>query len=421
MNPYLSWAILLIVAGGLGWYYNGKSQSKTKVSPARAVVEKSEQVSAAKKPKRQPKKAKETSPSALPAKQHKQELRVNTAAHDEPDNDNENDMDNLQFAKEFAKAQAGSTLGGSAKDSKKAQKKAKTQRIKHGDSKGMALSTSASSTGAEADDDMSPVDETPVAPVTAGNVSDMLEPAEPSASVLRITGAEEKKKQKQEKKEPKPAETKKQRQARLKREKQRAMVQEAEKERRDLQEKQLHSAREHERREAAKSTQHAPDAWKKTLSDSTNANGVKPAATTTTAALLDTFDETPSVTSTQTKESKPASSGSTEKSWAQDLPSEEEQMRMLNAINSDDDWTTVPSKKEKKAKQGNKSGDNMSEVSETASVRSIPAAVKPKSKPKKKKSSNAATPVFQPSTVPIVPPSIAAAQKAHPLDSDWTA
>ena len=407
MNPYVSWAILLIVAGGLGWYYNGKSQSKTRLTPARSVVEKSEQVSAAKKPKRQPKKAKETSPLAAP----KQELRVNTAAHDKPEP--ENDMDNLQFAKEFAKAQTGSALSGPAKESKKAQKKAKTQRIKHGDSKGMAVSTSASSTtGAEADDDMSPVDETPT---TAGDVSDMLEQAAPSASVLRITGAEEQKKQKKDKKEAKPAETKKQRQARLKREKQRAMVQEAEKERRDLQEKQLHTAREHERREAAKSKQPAPDAWKKSLSDTTN--GVKPAAPAPAPApsgLLDTFDEAPSVTSTQTKESKPASSGSTEKSWARDLPSEEEQMRMLNTINSESEWTTVPTKKEKKVKQANKSGDNMSEVSEAPSVSST------KSKTKKK-TSNAAAPAFQPSTVPIVPPSIAAAQKGHPLDSDWAA
>ena len=392
MNPYLSWAILLLVAGGLGWYYNGKSQAKTRATPARAAVEKTEQVAAAKKPKRQPKKPKENNEK----EKEKQELRVNTSAA-EP----ENDVDNVQFAKEFSKVQTGSALAGPGKDSKKAQKKAKTQRIKQGDSKGMAVSTSASSTaGAEADDDMSPVDDAPVAPVTAGDVSDMLEEPAPAASVLRVTDTEQKQKQqKKEKKEPKPAETKKQRQARLKREKQRAMVQEAEKERRELQEKQLHTAREHERREAAKKSAPAPDAWNKSLSETTN--GVKPA----TSTLLDTFSETPS---TQAKT----------ENWAQDLPSEEEQMRMLNTINSESEWTTVPSKKEKKAKQANKSGDNMSEVSEAPSASSA-KSTKPKPKPKKK--SNAATPAFQPSTVPIVPPEIAAAQKGHPLDSDWAA
>lgn len=395
MNPYLSWAILLLVAGGLGWYYNGKSQAKTRATPARAAVEKTEQVAAAKKPKRQPKKAKENNEK----EKVKQELRVNTSASASAAAEPENDMDNVQFAKEFAKVQTGSALAGPGKDSKKAQKKAKTQRIKHGDSKGMAVSTSASSTtGADADDDMSPVDDTPVAPIAAGDVSDMLEEPAPSVSVLRVTDTEQHKKQQKEKKEPKPAETKKQRQARLKREKQRAMVQEAEKERRELQEKQLHTAREHERREAAKKSAPAPapDAWKKSLSETTN--GVKPA----TSTLLDTFSET------QTKT----------EDWAQDLPSEEEQMRMLNTINSESEWTTVPSKKEKKAKQANKSGDNMSEVSEAPSASSA-KSTKPKPEPKKK--SNAVTPAFQPSTVPIVPPEIAAAQKGHPLDSDWPA
>lgn len=390
MNPYLSWALLLFVAGGLGYYYNGGSHVLTKP----ATVEKTEQVSAAKKPKRQSKKA------AAPVAP-KQDLRVNTspeaaatatatATADEPD------YDNVQFARDLAKAKNGSALAVESDGSKKTQK-AKTQRIKHGDSKGLQLSTSASSTtGADADDDMSPIDDTPVS-VSAGDVSDMLEAAAPAASTLRITGSEKPKKEKK-KAEPKAVETKKQRQTRLKREKQRVMNQEAEQERRQLLEKQLHTAREHERREAAKTktSQPAPDAWKKPLSNTTNG---------APASLLDTFD----APSSGQKSDQSGQSGQTaDQVWTQDMPSEEEQMRMLSSID-ESEWTTVPNKKEKKKRDANKSGDNMSEASSETPVPPKPKTVK--------KNAAAATLAFEPSTVPTV----TAPAKGHPLDSDWTA
>lgn len=419
MNPYLSWAIVLVVTGSLGWYYKQESPSRTRVTPTRSSLEKGENVSPAKKPKRQTKKPKDVpSPSAVHAKQ---ELHVNTsrttpsATVDAP---GDAGADNLQFAKDFAKVKNGDALSvASSSSSKKSQKK--TQRIKAGNDKGSQMSTSASSTtGADADDDMSSVEsplDTPVG--AAGDVSDMLETAASSASVLRITGSAEdelakKKKQNKQKAENfKVAETKKQRQQRIKRENNRAMVQEAEQQRRNLLEKQLHVAREHERREAQKSKpSSAPNAWAKPpLSNQTN--GVQQ-PTAAPVGLLDTFDgesqSKPNNASAQPKGSK-SNTASTEKSWASDLPSEEEQIRMLSNMNSENEWTTVSSKKKDKKKDPNRSSDNMSETSSEA----------PSAKANTKK-----TPSFQPPPAPPViasAPTPASAQKSHPLDSDWTA
>ncbi|KAL1954237.1 hypothetical protein VTO42DRAFT_1470 [Malbranchea cinnamomea] len=422
MNPYLSWAILLLIAGGLGWYYNGRSPSRTRVAPTRTYVEKSEVASTAKKPKRQPKKPRDvTSASATP---DKQELRVNTSQTTSTavDNEPESGMDNLQFAKEFSKVQNGSALSVASSSSGKKTQKKKTQRIKQGDSRG-ALTSASSTTGADADDDMSPVDwvqDTPV--VSAGDVSDMLEPAAPAASVLRITGSPEnepvnKKKNKQKAENSKPTETKKQRQQRIKKENAKALVQEAEEQRRKLLEKQLHTVREHERRETAKFNTQPSNAWN-TTPPAKQTNGVQqPVAAS--GGLLDTFDaESPpkvNGVAAQKEDSTPVHNGSIEQSWTQDLPSEEEQIRILSNLSSENEWTTVSSKKEKKKKNGvNKSGDNLSETnSETPSV-------KPNSKTTDKTSSMQPPPAPSDLTSALTATSVST-QKGHPLDSDWTA
>lgn len=54
MNPYISWALLLVVAGGLGWYYNAPNpKAKPTVKPA---AEKIESATGVKKPKKKAKK-----------------------------------------------------------------------------------------------------------------------------------------------------------------------------------------------------------------------------------------------------------------------------------------------------------------------------------------------------------------------------
>ncbi|KAJ6120660.1 hypothetical protein N7523_004940 [Penicillium sp. IBT 18751x] len=379
MNPYLSWAILLVVAGGLGWYYTNGQAPKAKTA-IRTAVEKTEAVVApAKKQKaRKPK-------AAEPAK--KSEVKTVVSPPTTEDEQPDEDVDHKEMARRMAAMKNGTPLPAapSAKSQKKKQKKA-TQ-LESG-------SHASSTTGAEADDDLSPAPSPQVnAASSAGYVSDMLEAPAAGASVLRVTGNMESEPKKQKVQSFKQVETKKQRQQRLKNEARKEQVQEAEAERRKLLEKQLHTARESERRETARSQAPTSNAWQTKAAPKTNGASQPPAAAPVAAPvqLLDTFE--PSATAPQKK-------------WDQNLPSEEEQMRILGASGSqvDDEWTTVPSKKTKK--KGGKADE-----SETSASESQPAPVAPMAAPEPRVT---VTPTY-------IPDILRSREKGHPLDSDWTA
>ncbi|KAB8070432.1 hypothetical protein BDV29DRAFT_33772 [Aspergillus leporis] len=394
MNPYISWALLLVVAGGLGWYYNGPVP-KTK-TPIKPVVEKAESVVGVKKPKKTKK-----SPEPSPAPANKAEEKpAYTPKSEEEDVDEE--IDKKEMAKRFAAVKNGNSPKDSNKDSNKAQKKknkkgANPLAASNNERSTSRVSTRTSSTtGAEADDDLSPAGSPKViaAVNSAGYVSDMLEAPVPAASVLRVTGSieSEAEKKKQKPQSFKQVETKKQRQQRLKNEVRKQQVQEAEEERRKLLEKQLHTAREAERREAAKSKPVAqPNAWQ-TQKVTNGANGIPKAAPAPKVELLDTF------------EPEASSAAASSKEWDQGLPSEEEQMRILGA--GEDQWTTVSSKKIKK--KGGKTDESEASAFEDQPTPVAPAALAP-GEPKVK-----ITPTYLPD---ILRPK----QKGHPLDSDWAA
>lgn len=387
-NPYISWAIVLAFAGGVGYYYNGlKPKSR---SPAKPIAEKTEHVPATKKQKRKAKKAPE--PPAAPASR-----TVDTTAEpkvqqaDQPDED----IDNKEMAKRLAAVRNDAPQVGSdnTKSQKSKKKKATTAAHLTGDSSvrsGSHTSTRTSSTGAEADDDLSSTGSPRVnAASSAGDVSDMLEAPAPGASVLRVTGSMESESKKQKPQSFKQVETKKQRQQRMKNEARKAQVQEAEEERRKLLEKQLHMARESERREAARSQPAPTNAWQtKPKANATNGTPKASPAPAPKMDLLDTFDDkaTPSET----------------KKWDQGLPSEDEQMRMLG-MKAQDEWTTVPSKKMKK-----KGGKDES-ISDASASESQPAPSPAPAAPKV-----SVTPTY-------VPDILRSQQKGHPLDSDWAA
>lgn len=402
MNPYLRWAVLLLVAGGLAYYYQ-KGTVKSKLHAIKPSLEKTESAISTKKIKQRKPKAKAPevrngrgSPTPTPKPQPQAQV---TPSHD----DGGEGMSNLEFAKQFSKTREGNAIsaGGSKKDapsSKPAPKptpKAASRPVTGG-------STSASSmTGAEADDDMS-LGESPVVK-PAGDVSDMLEAPAPGASVLRLTGSVENEKKGNKNKKSdgyKTAETKKQRQQRLKRENNKLMVQEAESQRRALLEKQLHTAREHERQEAAKSKPPTSNAW------ATNGatNGIqKPVSAA--VPLLDTFDSKSKAIAPE-KENKAGPLG---KNWVEGLPSEEDQMRLLLSPahnNEESEWTTVPSAKNKSKRRTNNTGAAMSDTSssETQAVKPAPAP--------------APAPVRQ--SKPFVQEGVWKEQ-SHPLDSDWAA
>lgn len=375
MNPYLSWAVLLTVAGGLGYYYTNGSQSKAKAA-VKPVVEKTQSASALKKPKRKVRKTPELSAKPNEKLDEKHDLGPRTDADEEPDEE----IDRAEMAKRFAavKNDTPLTVSSNGINSQKKKKAAAASKLESG-----------STTGADADDDLSP-NGSPVINATvpaAGYVSDMLESPAATASVLRVTGSAQPEAKKQKPQSFKPVETKKQRQQRQKNEARKLQVQEAEEERRRLLEKQLHLAREAERRDAARTAPvPAPNPW---------TNGTSKPAQNAKVDLLDTFD----------RGSLPAPATSDSGHLAQGLPSEEEQIRLLGAT-SESDWTTVSTKKIKK--KGGKVDGSVS-ASETESQTAAPAPTVSK-------------PVELPQVSQVyIPDILRSGGKRHPLDSDWAA
>ncbi|KAM5436419.1 hypothetical protein MferCBS31731_005910 [Microsporum ferrugineum] len=380
MNPYLSWAILLLAAGGLGYYYKNGSTTKSRA----AFLKPSERQNTASpgskkgrqqrnKPRKNPQQEINSNSSegsngaAAPVAAPKAEKEHKVVDAEEPVSTSNGGMDdNYEFAKQFSKAMSGTPLAAKSKTgtSTRTKKQPKQQQEQlqplpnaNGDMHANHVSTATSSTaGADADDDMSPINSPRIKP--AGDVSDMLEEPAPAASVLRLTGDVEGAQSGKKKKQSafKSVETKKQRQARRKREEKNEMVKEAEKARRAMVENQMHTAREYERQQAKSAASSPPtNAWAtspSTLAHTTDggsngASNTKPSA----MPLLDTFEPS-QPTSKQTGEKKP---------WTKDLPSEEEQMRMLNTLSSENEWTTVSNRKKEKRGKGN--AESMSEAS----------------------------------------------------------
>lgn len=380
MNPYMSWAILLVVVGGLGWYYTNGSHPKGKTTVNRAPVEKGEASISSKKPKPKPKAKKSPEPSGLstPTTKPEEESRNTPTSAVVPDNNANDEVDNKDFALRLSKAKDGTSIvpatkNGQSKKDRRNQKLKTQQGSGSSEVPGSQESNRSSSTaGGDADDDMSPVTSPIIAPAT-GDVSDMLENPTDGPSVLRLTGDVNDKKKQKKPQQFKPVETKKQRQQKAKNEAKRLQVEEAEKQRRSLLEKQLHTSREIERQEASRSKPAAPvnNAWAMPVSEKSNGAAIPPAVPR--AELLDTFTpvssgkktngttaKAPRQPKTQQENSATQASETAQASkaqagnWTDELPSEEEQMRMLGAMSSENEWTTVPKrKKEKKAEKVN--------------------------------------------------------------------
>ncbi len=205
------------------------------------------------------------------------------------------------------------------------------------------LSTASSTTGADADDDLS----LPVSPEfgasettapSGADVSDMLEAPKRGPSVLRLTEPSNS----QPSRQPKPQkvaampETKKQRQHRQKNEKKKALREEAEQERRAAFEKQKRVVREAEGRPAMngvgstkKPQSSKPSPWSKS-------SAISPPEIRhfDAASLLDTLEEARAEMSQDSKSVEGTA-------WEREWPSEEEQMRRISELGSDNAWSTV--------------------------------------------------------------------------------
>lgn len=320
------------------------------------------------------------------------------------DGDDDDSMDIKAFAKQLSDLKTGTTLKPPARsgEAKRTKKQGKAEDLPLGPSNsgvGTAtndmgsqnMSTTSSTTGADADDDLSP-STSPAFGATRsdggpGDVSDMLEAPASGPSVLRLTAPS----QPQRISQPRPPksaqteETKKQRQHRKKNEEQKAAREQAEKERRVLLEKQLRTAREAEGRPSknglAPSKPPSNSAWSKPATQQTTTSG--PPALLNGTPLLDTFD------GNVKPRTDDAGGASPKVSWAEDLPSEEEQLRILNEMNGNSEWNTVGKGRKRKAKVPATNGD-------------VPGS----------ESSDAGS-------APKYNPNLPYALTGHPNDSDW--
>lgn len=266
-------------------------------------------------------------------------------------------MDNKEFARQLSGLKTGTSLTKPAdnNETKKTKKPGKRNELPpepangglapaNGAPSAQGMSTSSSTTGADADDDLSPAT-SPTLGATestkaAGDVSDMLENPSKGSPVFRLTQPAQPQAARQPKTQKKVEEplTKKQRQNRQRNEEKKAARAETEKERRVLMEKQLRTAREAEGRPAknglGSSKPPISNAWTKSGEDVP-----PPSVTGDNGTLLDTFETKNG--SASNNNAYRGNGASEDKVWERDLPSEEEQMRILNEMDSNDGWNTV--------------------------------------------------------------------------------
>ena len=281
-------------------------------------------------------------------------------------------MSNVEFAKQLSQLKTGTSLKKPVTDNeiKKTTKQGKRNELPpdgpkssplqiNGISSSQNMSTASSTTGADADDDLS----VPVSPDLGAteattpsglDVSDMLETTSKGPSILRLTGPVNQQSGRQlkpQKTAPEP-ETKKQRQNRKRKEDNKAIREQAEKDRHVLLEKQRRTAREAEGRPAKNGVGTAKSPVTNAWADSASAgkNSKAPLPVPNNGTLLDTLEESTPVTEAGVKEVNVPGNGVSggRRTWNKELPSEEEQMRLITEMDSDNAWSTVPKGKGKK-------------------------------------------------------------------------
>ena len=402
MDPWKNWAIVGIVGVGAAYYYSQSGKSKRGRGRASPLVSSeqnqrrgSDHRNGSKDKRKKKGKVSDTSDQhgsdvadvssasvqmstngkgkkRKGGKQQPSKLAQSSAVEVSPEksvgtenDDVENEgMDNEEFARQLSGVKTGTSLKKVAtqNETKKAKKQGKRNEAPqtmngstlktNGITSSQDMSTASSTTGADADDDLSPamspdLRATQATTSSSNDVSDMLEPASKGPSVLRITDPVNPQSVKQPKaqKATSELETKKQRQNRRKNEEKKAAREQAEKERRALLEKQLRTAREAEGRPAKNGLGPAQvpstNAWNKPANAATNSTG--PATEQSSVSLLDTFEDTPTTSlNPPSTNGGPNSSSVDKKVWNNDLPSEEEQMRMITEMDSDSNaWSTV--------------------------------------------------------------------------------
>jgi hypothetical protein len=377
ISTYGGWAGIALVGAGY-WYLQSR---RTTTRPNRSVPQKqANKLGDARKDGKSKKQRGEgvqsggeqgTSSQEKSQKKKKQKVVHSTVEDTTPittaaaeDTKEDDGVNNQEFARQFQNAKSG-TISTSHTSVTSRQKSVKQSQAKETSSShningvetsSNDVSKASSSACVDGDDDLSeanspPLEVTQMKILRSGDVSDMLESPAAGPSILRITEPATPAQPKNERKPIQSSEvieTKKQRQNRKKAEAKKEVREEQEKERRVLLEKQRRTAREAEGRAAkdgssfmaAKAPKTSVWSAPPTTIDGQTASAAK------NVELLDTYEPT----SNGTTKSPPTTSSNvsdkkTAGEWDRAIPSEEEQMRLLEEEMA---WNTVTNKKGKK-------------------------------------------------------------------------
>lgn len=328
--------------------------------------------------------------------------------------DNSNDIDNKSFAQQLAKAQAGTKIQSDSQPRKANLKNtgATLQPKKSED----VLSTAelSSTTGQDADDDLSSTDSVQQKTTSSRDISDMLEAPAAAPTTLRLTNvSDESKKPKAAPKQFEQVQSKKKRNEQARREEQKRLREESDRIHEQKKQEQLRRARMAEgtsNQTKANTFTTTSNAWQTRNENAATKAGVAP--------LLDTFEPsntnavapsgvqtasmsnnvpTNNVTSLKSEIGSGAAgalaASGREKGnggdWAERM-SEEEQIQKLRDQEQDDAWESVTSKKTKKKTRAE--NDTSSEASFTAAQPAPAVVEKPASKKPAPKTNGTAQP-----------------------------
>jgi hypothetical protein len=371
-STVLGWSVVLVAGGGLYWYYNqgdkNKRSFKTKSSAVAARVA-SAPSTESKPPKRRQVRASEAET------RKSQPAQTETAPRVQSSKKEKEEKEDLSWARELADKQKGTNLSAPSRN----DTRPKTVKQGKANNKATQMTPGSSTTGGDADDDLSPAVSPPLPAVeseafpSGNDVSDMLEPEAPAPGTLRITDSGKPAQPKPAKKAPAPQETKKDRQNKKKAEEKKLQREADEKVRKQLEEQQRRTARivrgEPAKNGLAPASAPSSNAWKES-------QHMAAPVSTANGQLLDTL-----ANENQKVQAVPnGSKANGDKWWSSDIPSEEEQVRILTE-QDDSSWNTVATKKgKKKGKTANAEGF-VSDSAEDAPAPAVQAPTLEKSKP----------------------------------------
>lgn len=287
--------------------------------------------------------------------------------------DTSNDIDDKAFAQQLAKAQAGTKLQSASQQKGAAPSRAAASLQPKKSEDILSTAELSSTTGQDADDDLSSVESPQQRAASGKDISDMLEAPAAAPKTLRLTNVnDESKKAKQPAKQFEAVQSKKKRNEAARREEQKRLREESDRIHEQKKQEQLRRARMAEgtsNQTKANAFTSTSNAWQNKAQNSSESK-------VTTAPLLDTFEPSnsssvaPSGVQTASMSNKVptnnvtslkaevgadvagalAASGREQggsNGWA-DQMSEEEQLRKLRDQEQDDAWESVTSKKTKK-------------------------------------------------------------------------